>query len=105
MISKCYANARKAIEDLASSNPTAASASFVSRGAQSDDELISNLCAMPDFFIEEILASTSDEAAASRSSDVVDLEAAASCSSDVVDLGAKRARASENAGSKQRGKK
>ncbi len=92
MISKCYANARKAIEDLASSNPTAASASFVSRGAQSDDELISNLCAMPDFFIEEILASTSDEAAAS-------------CSSDVVDLGAKRARASENAGSKQRGKK
>ena len=47
---------------------------------------------MPDFFIEEILASTSDEAAASSSS-------------DVVDLGAKRARASENAGSKQRGKK
>ncbi len=105
MISKCYANARRAIEDLASSNPTAAAASFVSRGAQSDDELISNLCAMPDFFIEEILASTSDEAAASCSSDVVDLEAAASCSSDVVDLGAKRARASENAGSKQRGKK
>ena len=92
MISKCYANARRAIEDLASSNPTAAAASFVSRGAQSDDELISNLCAMPDFFIEEILASTSDEAAAS-------------CSSDVADLGAKRARASENAGSKQRGKK
>jgi hypothetical protein len=47
---------------------------------------------MPDFFIEEILASTSDEAAAS-------------CSSDVADLGAKRARASENAGSKLRGKK
>jgi hypothetical protein len=48
---------------------------------------------MPDFFIEEIVASTSDEAAA------------ASCSTDAVDLGAKRARASENAASKQRGKK
>jgi hypothetical protein len=47
---------------------------------------------MPDFFIEEIVASTSDEAAAS-------------CSIEAVDLGAKRARASENAGSKQRVKK
>ena len=91
MISKCYANARRAIEDLASSNPTAAAASFVSRGAQSDDELISNLCAMPDFFIEEILASSSEEAEAA-------------CSSDSVDVDGKRARASENTGSK-RGKK
>ena len=76
---------------MAGSNPTAASVSFVSRGAQCDDELISNLCAMPDFLIEEILASSSEEAAAA-------------CSSDSVEVDGKRARASENTGSK-RGKK
>jgi hypothetical protein len=53
---------------------------------------------MPDFFIEELLKSTSDEAVASGGS----VEAS---SSDAVDLGAKRGRVSDSVGSKARGKK
>ena len=83
---------------MASHNPVPASVSFISRSSQSNDDLISNLCAMPDFFIEELLKSTSDEAVASGAS----VEAS---SSDAVDLGAKRGRVSESVGSKARGKK
>ena len=97
-MSKCYASARRAIEDLTSRIPSPASLSFAARGAQGDAQLISNLCTTPEFFIEELLAATCCEAAGSSAM----METS---SSDAVDLGAKRARASEAAGSKTRGKK
>ncbi len=98
LISNCYANARRVIQDFASNNPTCASVSFMSQGVQSDADLISGLCAMPDFFIEELLSSSKDELSSSTSL----MEAA---SSDAADLGSKRGRLSENMAAKARGKK
>ncbi len=101
-MSKCYANARSTIQDLASREPAPASVSFITRGSQCNTELISNLCAMPDFFIEELLTATSEEIAASSS-------VTETPNSESLELGAKRGRASESAaaaaGPKPRGKK
>lgn len=97
-MSKCYLNARRVIEDLTSHDPSPASLSFAAHGAQCDTHLISSLCATPEFFIEELLAATGNEAAGCSAM----MEAS---SSDTLDLGAKRARAGEAAGSKMRGKK
>ncbi len=96
MISKCYANARRTIQDLASNSPTPSSVSFIRHGALSDADAISSLCATPDFFIEELLSSSND------ASPPLQTEPA---SSDALDLGAKRVRPSENVASKTRGKK
>lgn len=97
LISKCYANARRAIQDFASNSPTPASISFMNRGGQSDNDLISGLCATPDFFIEELLSSNDGPSSSSSFTETA--------SSDAADLGSKRGRPSENVAAKTRGKK
>lgn len=109
-MSKCYANARSTIQDLASRDPAPASVSFITRGSQCNTELISNLCAMPDFFIEELLTATSEEVAASTSEEIAASSSVTETpNSESLELGAKRGRASESAaaaaGPKPRGKK
>jgi hypothetical protein len=98
LVSKCYANARNVIQDFASNNPTAASVSFISHGSHCDSDLISGLCATPDFFIEEMLSPTNAEPPRAPSP-------TETAGNDAADLGSKRMRPSENAAAKARGKK
>jgi hypothetical protein len=100
-VSKCYTNARKAIQELAADVPSPTSIAFMNHGVQCDHDAVSNLCALPDFFIEEPLPlSSSDAAGVSPITDPL--------ANDKADVGAKRVRstaAADNAGSKTRGKK
>jgi len=103
-VSKCYANACNAIQELASDHPSPASISFIDHGAQWEgvggDDAISSLCALSDFFIEEPSSSPSSEAA------VLSAAAADPLCNDKTDAGAKRVRSSADAAaSRTRGKK
>jgi hypothetical protein len=81
---------------MTSKNPCSAATSFFSRGSIDDDEAIKDLCALPDFFIEELLSS--DEAS-------VCFDSADQSLSSTARLGAKRGHADDSAIPRTRGKK